>query len=84
MSPDFQLKSSHSAVILNEQTVLQLPLPGEIGRIFAISRSWRRESLLKYLADQTVSITDGVGTVGEELIRQIFQCSPKEIRVVDN
>ncbi len=39
---------------------------------------------MKYLNNQTVLITGGVGTVGEELIRQIFQHNPKEIRVVDN
>ncbi len=40
--------------------------------------------IMSFLKNKTVLITGGVGTVGKELIRQIFQHNPKEIRVIDN
>ena len=39
---------------------------------------------MPFLNNKIVLVTGGVGTVGKELIRQIFTHQPKEIRVLDN
>ena len=39
---------------------------------------------MSLLSDKTVLVTGGCGTVGRELIRQILQAGPSELRVIDS
>jgi len=39
---------------------------------------------MNYLKNKVVLITGGVGTVGKELIKQVLQYNPKEVKVIDN
>ena len=42
------------------------------------------EEYLDFFKNKTILVTGGVGTVGKEIIKQVIQFSPKEIRVIDN
>ena len=63
-----------SATTLQPFTIYHLP--------FTNPRLPDRDSM-SFFSDKTILVTGGCGTVGREIVRQLLDHSPKELRVVD-
>ncbi|MFH1073022.1 MAG: SDR family NAD(P)-dependent oxidoreductase [Nanoarchaeota archaeon] len=48
------------------------------------TRNEQKDALQEYYKNKTILVTGGVGSIGSEIVKQLLQFNPQQVRVLDN